>query len=417
MTYCDQIPQPDRIAATLETARVLIVDDQQANVALLQRMLRADGITDAHGVTDPREAVSRCLELDADLVLLDLHMPHIDGFAVMSALRAAVPDDAFLPVLVLTADTTTETRDAALRAGAKDFLTKPFDHTEVVLRVRNLLETRALYSAVQRHNVALRADLDRRARHDRRLAEQHRQRVERVDAVLSGGALTMVHQPIAHLATGEIMGVEALARFDCKPRRPPNLWFDEAAAVGRGPELELAAIHAALSQLHRFPRDTFMSVNASPATAAAPGLARLLERFPAHRVVLELTEHSRVDDYEPLVAALQALRKRGARLAVDDAGAGYSSLRHILRLRPDILKLDTALTRGIDADPTRRALGTALVTFAGEIGAVLIAEGIETSTELLALRDLGVAWGQGYHLAHPASDPPQTPSLRTFADT
>jgi EAL domain-containing protein (putative c-di-GMP-specific phosphodiesterase class I) len=397
-------------------ACVLIVDDQPANVGLLERLIRSAGVTNVHAVTDPRQAVARCLEVGADLVLLDLHMPHMDGYAVMSELRAALPDDGFVPVLVLTADSTTATRDRALRAGAKDFLTKPFDRTEVILRVCNLLETRALYAAVQRHNATLRADLDRRAEQERRIAEQRRERLQRVHGVLSGGGLTMVFQPIADLNTGEIVGVEALARFTGHPTRPPDEWFEEAAAVGRGCELELTAAGAALSQLDRLPPHAFLSVNISPATATEPGLARLLDAFPAHRIVLELTEHTRIDDYERLLTALGTLRRRGVRVAVDDAGAGYSGLQHILRLRPDLLKLDVALTHGIDTDPARRALATALVTFAREIDAVIIAEGVETPQELETLRRLGIPLGQGYHLARPGPIPLPGPRLEALSD-
>jgi EAL domain-containing protein (putative c-di-GMP-specific phosphodiesterase class I) len=125
--------------------------------------------------------------------------------------------------------------------------------------------------------------------------------------------------------------------------------------------------------------------------------------------VVELTEHSRVEDYDALLGALDALREGGVRIAVDDAGAGYAGLQHILRLHPEILKLDTALTPGIDNDPVRRALAASLLTFADEIGAVIVAEGIETPQELDTLRSLGIPWGQGYHLARPGALP--LPSL------
>jgi EAL domain-containing protein (putative c-di-GMP-specific phosphodiesterase class I) len=158
-----------------------------------------------------------------------------------------------------------------------------------------------------------------------------------------------------------------------------------------------------------------MSVNISPATVLEPELTHVLEGVQADRIVLELTEHTRIDDYEPLLATLERLRDGGVRVAVDDAGAGYSGLQHVLRLRPDILKLDTTLTSGIDHDPARRALGTAMVTFAREIDAVIIAEGIETPEELETLRDLGTPWGQGFHLARPGSVPLESPRLAGFA--
>jgi EAL domain-containing protein (putative c-di-GMP-specific phosphodiesterase class I) len=121
--------------------------------------------------------------------------------------------------------------------------------------------------------------------------------------------------------------------------------------------------------------------------------------------VLELTEHASVGNYGRLADALDPLRVRGVRVAVDDAGAGFASFRHILNLNPDIIKLDMALTRGIQADPVRRALASALVTFARELHAVIVAEGIETEAELKALRSLGVGYGQGFFLARPGSLP------------
>jgi EAL domain-containing protein (putative c-di-GMP-specific phosphodiesterase class I) len=392
-------------ADVLHDASVVIIDDVPANVALLKRLIESAGVEHVHGVTDPREAVQRCLEASADLVLLDLQMPYLDGFAVMSRLRAALPGDQFVPVLVLTADTASETRDRALRAGANDFLTKPFDRSEVVLRVGNLLQTRSLYAAVQRHNAALRAELERRVDEERRMAAKRQEQLNRIDAVLSGGLLTMVFQPIVDLVSGTVVGVEALARFATEPARPPNEWFDDAARVNRGAELELAAIAAAFEQIGDVPLDAFTSVNVSPATVMTPELGRLLDRIPADRVVLELTEHTRVQDYEPLTAELGQLRRRGVRVAVDDTGSGYAGLRHLLRVRPDIIKLDIALTCGVDADPARRALAVGLTRFAREIDAVVIAEGIENEHELETLTALEIDWGQGYHLARPGGLP------------
>jgi EAL domain-containing protein (putative c-di-GMP-specific phosphodiesterase class I) len=408
MTQPLQLPHPASAELddpALRDACILVVDDEPSNVSVLQRVLRSAGVTAVHGLADPREAVARCLELDVDVVLLDLHMPHLDGVEVLTALAAAVPVDHYLPVLVLTADSTPEARDRALDAGAHDFLTKPFDRTEVILRVRNLLRTRALHLDVQRRNAALTAELDERLRAERRLEAQRAETVARVEQVLDGDGLRIRFQPVADLAAGRVVGVEALARFSHPPPRPPDVWFDEAAAVGRGLDLELRAVARALAEVDRLPADAFMSLNASPATAASPALAALLDAVAPDRLVIEITEHARIDDAGPLLAALAPLRARGVRLAVDDAGSGYAGLHQILRLRPDILKLDMALTRGIDRDPARRALTTAMIAFAEEIGAVLIAEGIETPEELAALRSLGVPWGQGFHLARPTTLP------------
>jgi EAL domain-containing protein (putative c-di-GMP-specific phosphodiesterase class I) len=401
--------RPCTSGALLAAATVVVVDDSEANVALLEGVLRLAGVTCVHGVTDPRDAVQRCLEVQPDLVLLDLHMPHLDGIAVMEALREALPDDAFLPVLVLTSDATREARERALSAGAKDFLTKPFDRTEVVLRSQNLLETRWLYARLQDHAAELEGQVRDQAESELRHAAKRLLKRERINAVLRSDALTMVFQPIVDLDTGRVVGTEALSRFACEPARPPDEWFAEASEVGLGTELELAAVCGGLAGLDLQPADTYVSVNVSPATATSSTLASVLARAPAGRVVLELTEHTRVDDYDCLVEAVQGLRGQGMRVAVDDTGAGYAGLAHILRLRPDIIKLDIALTRGIDVDPVRRALAASLVSFGGDIGAVITAEGIETGEELEALRTLGVACGQGYYLARPGPLPLAVP--------
>ena len=135
--------------------KVLVVDDQQANVDLLEAILTGAGYTDVASTTDPREVVHLYGEFEPDLILLDLMMPHMDGFAVMSQLAGRIPAGEYLPILVLTADVSPEARDRALSAGANDFLTKPLDHLEVLLRIRNLLETRALHRRLRSQNRAL----------------------------------------------------------------------------------------------------------------------------------------------------------------------------------------------------------------------------------------------------------------------
>ena len=139
----------------LKTARVLIVDDEPANVLLLERLLQREGYTALRSTTDARQALALYAEFQPDLILLDLAMPYLDGFQVLERLNPLIPPQVFLPVLVLTADVTLETKRRALERGAKDFLTKPFDTVEVLLRVRNLLETRLLHVELARHNESL----------------------------------------------------------------------------------------------------------------------------------------------------------------------------------------------------------------------------------------------------------------------
>ena len=226
---------------------------------------------------------------------------------------------------------------------------------------------------------------------------------ERLADVIDGRLLGIVYQPIIDLADGAVLGVEALARFPSLPERGPDLWFEEAHLVARGAELELLAIELAGASLARLPPHAYLALNVSPATVLGGKLGARLEGLPLERVVLEITEHAPIGEYSALVAALAPLREAGLRLAIDDAGSGYASFRHILQLQPDIIKLDRSLISDIDSDAGRRALAAALTGFAKATRCRVVAEGIETPAELATLRDLGVDAGQGWLLGRPAA--------------
>lgn len=212
----------------------------------------------------------------------------------------------------------------------------------------------------------------------------------------------IVYQPIMDAVTRRPKGFESLCRFRPDPYRPPNVWIEEAHQVGMQQDLEICLIEEAVKALNHLPDDIYISVNASPDTVASGDLADVLQPWPAERIVLEVTEHSMVADYDILLRQLETLRFRGVRLAIDDAGAGYAGLQHIVRLHPDIIKLDISLTQQIDESVVRRSLGAALVSFANEIGADIVAEGIETGAELATLTELGVPLAQGYFLGRPS---------------
>jgi EAL domain-containing protein (putative c-di-GMP-specific phosphodiesterase class I) len=245
--------------------------------------------------------------------------------------------------------------------------------------------------------------LNERLRHQEREVASRREATERVQGMLKKESVRIVVQPIADLLTGKVVGLEALSRFQATPERTPDIWFAEAKDVGLGLELELKAVRSALGLVEAMPPDVYLAVNISPDTIASPRFVELMDGIPPERIVLEVTEHAPVEDYGVLARALEPFRARGCRLAVDDAGAGFASFRHILRLNPDIIKLDMTLVRNIDQDPARRALASGLISFASDLGAKIIAEGLETTTELGALRNLGVRLGQGYYLARPES--------------
>ncbi len=230
---------------------------------------------------------------------------------------------------------------------------------------------------------------------------QRREMTERVTAMLESKAFTVVYQPIVHLTDNKIVGFEALTRFWSRPIRNPSVWFAEAAEVGLSEALEMAAIAKALIGLEQIPDDIYLSINVSPDNILNGAIHRVLEGAPIDRLMLEVTEHVAIADYSKFDEMLKPLRDRGMGLAVDDAGSGYASFRHILQLNPDMIKLDIGLIRDIDTDTTRRALTAVLVGFAQETGSNIVAEGVETAAELKALQQLCVNKVQGYFLGHP----------------
>lgn len=222
--------------------------------------------------------------------------------------------------------------------------------------------------------------------------------------IIDTHAFTVVFQPIVELASGRTVGFEALTRFT--DGTPPDVRFIQACAAGLGLELEERTLMEALAAAASLPADVALHLNVSPRLVLLAGdsLAALVRQ---HRgtIVLELTEHVVVEDYVTLRSAIGRLGT-SVRVAVDDAGAGFASLRHILELGPQFVKLDRTIVAGIDADPARRALVAGMQYFARSTRARLVAEGIETVAELRALQRLGVTQGQGYYLGRPAPLPP-----------
>jgi EAL domain-containing protein (putative c-di-GMP-specific phosphodiesterase class I) len=249
----------------------------------------------------------------------------------------------------------------------------------------------------------------------RPLEEVRVESVSRIKAAIAGNGLRMAFQPIVRLDTLEIVGAEALSRFEGGPATPDR-WFREAAGVDLETELQTASLRMAIEAFPELPKDIYLSVNASPELINLWAGRVLPEGVPYNRLLLEITEHHPIDDYDELLGALKPLRDRGVRIAIDDAGAGYSSFRHILLIKPDVIKLDISITRAIDQDPSRRALATAMLSFAREIDATLVAEGVETTDEKETLQELGATLGQGYLFARAGPLPlPTLEALRRGA--
>ena len=220
-----------------------------------------------------------------------------------------------------------------------------------------------------------------------------------VRLLIDAGEVRVALQPVVQLDDSTVVGFEALSRFG--GRVPTDRWFRAASRCGLGGELERLTLQAALALLPSLAPDVFLAVNVSPAALEDRTVLELLHASDLSRVVVEVTEHEAVADYVAMRKVLERLRERGARIAVDDTGAGFASLRHVLMLQPDVVKLDTSLSRDVHHSKRQQQLVTALLTFAREVGCVVLAEGIETEEQLDALRELGVPLGQGWHLGVP----------------
>lgn len=240
--------------------------------------------------------------------------------------------------------------------------------------------------------------------------EEHFNR-RRVREAIDDDRIDIAVQPIVDLTSGRIHAYEALARFRGSWPASPAHWLSVADSLGMRVELELACLQRSLRLLEELPDGASLSVNLSALALHDPRARRLLLSGRPERLIVEVTEEGLVKDLRGLRADLDPLLSSGIKLAVDDMGAGYSNLRQVVELAPSLLKLDRTLVHGIDADPAKTVLIDALTGYAQRTGAQIVAEGIETESELDVLGRLGITYGQGYLLARPGQPWPQV-SLR-----
>lgn len=383
--------------------RVLIAEDEQTVREALSELIRGEGDLELVGAAaDAFQAIELARFHQPDVALVDVKMPG-GGAQAARGIRVLCPQAR------ITALSAYDDRGSVLEmlgAGAGGYLVKGTPAGEILQAIRSSARGHGSLSEGVTADVI--RTLAGQLKRQEFQADRRRTDVDQVRRFLDGKGVSVVFQPMVDLAAAAVIGLEALVRFDSRRARPPTGWFEQAASLGLLVELELAAARAALAHLKELPGDAFLSVNLSPATATSDPFLGEITGLVGGRVVIEITEHARVEDYEVLSRSLRRLRMEGVRLAIDDAGAGFASLQHIVRLSPDFIKLDITLTRGIDADPVRRALATALISFASEIGAALIAEGIETEAEFHTLRGLGVPYGQGFYFGEPAPLAPRS---------
>ena len=376
--------------------RVLIADNEQLAAAGTTAALNSgDGFELVGVAADAARAAELAEAENPDVALVNAQVRG-GGDDAVRAILAASPGTH---VLAHTGGSDHEEVVAMLRAGAGGFVVRDAPAQKLTAALRAAAAGDTIFDGT--FNGAVLRELMNQVHAANRGREALITKRARIRRVLDHGGLDIVFQPIVALDSRDTVGYEALSRFAGEPHRGPEVWFAEAHEVGLGPELELAAIRLACERSHTIPPGLFMAVNVSPVTAERPELLTLLAACEVNEVVLEVTEHAQVEDYRRFRVAIARVRALGARLAVDDAGAGFSSLRHILELDAELIKLDGSLTRHLEDDPRRRSLASALIEFGRESGASVLAEHIESELQLIELRRLGVTYGQGYHLGRP----------------
>lgn len=219
----------------------------------------------------------------------------------------------------------------------------------------------------------------------------------------AGEGLTSLYQPIVDVTRGSVCGYEALVRFSGYPVTNPEVWFAAARERGWLARLEAAALQSALTRRADLPVNTYMTVNLGPDVLEDPQVQDVLTSAGSLAgLVVELTEHAKVESYTTLQPVLERLRGAGALISLDDAGSGYAGLTHMLNVRPSFIKLDRALISGVDRNESKQALVEMMGTLGSRLDAWLVGEGVETRAELDTLVRLGVPLLQGYHLGRPA---------------
>jgi diguanylate cyclase (GGDEF)-like protein len=392
----------ERLRAELDVALPL---DKPVGVALID-LDHFKVINDVHGHSEGDRVLAaaaarlRSVVRDTDAVG---RLGGEEFVLILPGVDAAGAEDAAERAPAAVAELTVRGRPLVASAGVA---AAPADGTEATVLLEN--GDAALYWAK-------RAGRGQTRRYDAGTARPEAEQRAAISALLERGtdAVQIVAQPLIELATGRAGGYEALARFDAEPRRGPDEWLAQAHRAGLGAELEALALRAALA-VPGPPQGAFLALNVSPrALLSAPVRAAL----PAdlHGIVIELTEHEMFGAEGELEAELTALRARGARVALDDAGAGYAGLQQLIRVAPDILKLDRALVHGAHADPSRQALLEALIGFAANTGAAVCGEGVEDLEDLRALVALDITYAQGYGIARPAAGWPAPKSEATAA--
>ncbi len=379
---------------------MVVVDDDPGFRGALVELIGIDPKLEVVGsAADASEGAEMVRSLRPTVCLCDVRLPGGGGEIVAAEARRSAPETR---VVALSACDDAGTIMGMIRAGAMSYIVKGTAGDEVLDGIHRAIRGQASMPASAA--TAVGAEL-------RGQGEEARGKVILLRHVLDHDLMSIVFQPVVDIETREPIAFEALCRVNLPPRRPPNNWFADAADNDLGLEFELHAIRLALAHLSHLPDECPLHVNASPAVAMSPELALLFKGIAPGRIILEITEHTRIDDYPALAAALAPLRAAGVAIGVDDAGSGFSSMSHIVNMEADVIKVDISLVRDIHLNKMRRAMVGALAEFARQAEALVIAEGVELEEERATLITLGVTAAQGYLFGRPAPCSCATPHL------
>jgi EAL domain-containing protein (putative c-di-GMP-specific phosphodiesterase class I)/CheY-like chemotaxis protein len=384
--------------------QVLIAEDESLVARALSRMLDLHQGFVLVGVAENVDrAIAMRAEASVDVVIADVRMPGGGGIRLVQEFTRRWPQTK---VIAYSAYSDDRTVSEMLGAGAVGYVVKNGRTADLIDAIR-----RAAANEPSLTGAAALTAL-RKLRTVGVIEPESSPAAGSDEVVRAFGpqSLTPVFQPIFELGQRSVVGAEALSRFSAPPERGPEDWFAAADKVGMLVEADSSAIRSSLAAAPGLPGSLFVSCNASPELVLSGKLVECVETFDRAHLVIEITERAPIDDYSAFARALAPLRQSGARIAIDDTGSGFASLRHILRLEPDFIKLDRDLCQKINTDPARIALASGLASFAFGIGATMIAEGIETQAELDILTALGVTMGQGYLLGRPQPVSPRWPA-------
>lgn len=381
------------------SGRLLIVDDEAPIRRALARVFGRQGFEVAVA-ENGAEALAVLVAGNVDVVVSDICMPQMDGVTLLREVAAVDPE---IPVILVTGRPSLKTAIAAVQHRAFQYVTKPFDSDELVEIVTRAVQYRRM-AELRRQALAL-SGLPGRAEGELGALAAG------LDRVVQG--LWMAFQPLIESRTGVVFGYEALMRSDEASLPHAGAVFEAAEKLGRVFEIGRLVRRRAATRMLGAPGRGQLFINLHPWDLADDDLYRddtPLARL-APRTILEITERASLESVNRLDLRLQKLRALGFRLAVDDLGAGYAGLNSLAKLRPDFIKLDMTLVRGIDTDPVRQKLVQSMVNLGREMGITVVAEGIETRGEYLQLLEARCDLLQGFLFARPGRPFPEVSNL------